>query len=57
MDATDGIINYRVEVVIKKNGKFYQRKLVGIGHSGSQTNGDIVMTLGPYCKKLLLGGK
>ncbi len=57
LNSTDNVVNYRVEVVIKKNGKFHQRKVVGIGQSGPDTNGDIVMTLGPYSKKLLLGGK
>ena len=56
-DSTDDEILYRVEVVIKKNGKFHQRKLVGEGYSKSETNGDIIISLGPYSKKLLLGAK
>ena len=57
LNSTDETVNYRVEVVIKKNGKFHQRKVVGEGYSSSQTDGDIIMSLGPYTKKLLLGGK
>lgn len=57
LNATDDRVSYRVEVVIKKNGKFHQRKLVGEAHSSAETNGDIIMSLGPYNKKLLLGAK
>ncbi|MBK24510.1 MAG: hypothetical protein CME70_11000 [Halobacteriovorax sp.] len=57
LNSTDETVSYRVEVVVKKNGKFHQRKVVGEGYSSSQTNGDIIMSLGPYTKKLLLGGK
>ncbi|MFT6631894.1 MAG: hypothetical protein ACJAS4_001855 [Bacteriovoracaceae bacterium] len=57
LNSTDDQINFRVEVVIKRNGKFHQRKLIGEGFSNTETNGDIIMTLGPYTKKLLLGVK
>ena len=57
LNSTNDLINYRVEVVIKKNGKFHQRKLVGEGYSSTGTNEDIIITLGPYSKKLLLGAK
>lgn len=57
LNSTDDLVNYRVEVVIKKNGKFHQRKLVGMGLSGDKTNGDVIMNLGPYTKKLILGNK
>ena len=57
MDSTNGHINFRVEVVIKRNGKFHQRRPIGEGFSSPDTNGDIVMNLGPYTRKLLLGAK
>ena len=57
MDSTNGYINFRVEVVIKRNGKFHQRRPIGEGFSSPDTNGDIVMNLGPYSRKLLLGAK
>jgi hypothetical protein len=57
MDSTNGHINFRVEVVIKRNGKFHQRRPIGEGFSSPDTNGDIVMNLGPYSRKLLLGAK
>jgi hypothetical protein len=57
MDSTNGSINFGVEVVIKRNGKFHQRRPIGEGFSSQETKGDIVMTLGPYTRKLLLGAK
>jgi hypothetical protein len=56
LESSNDLINYRVEVIIKKNGKFYQRKIVGEGRSSNATQGDIVISLGPYSKKLILGG-
>jgi len=48
---------YRMEVVIKKDGKFYQRKTVGEGHSSPNTNGDIFFDFGPHKKLLVMGMK
>ena len=43
---------YRVEVVIKSQGRFKCRKGIGSGYRNSQ--GDIVMNLWPYTKQILL---
>ena len=53
--CTNGIIQYRVEVVIKKDGKFHQRKIVGEGISSKATKGDVYVDLGPYSKTLIMG--
>lgn len=46
---------YRAEVVIKKDGKFHQRKVIGEGYSSEQTNNDIHIDFGPYSKTLVMG--
>ena len=48
-------ILYRVDVVIKKDGRFKYRKPIGDGETNSER--DIVMNLWPYTKQLLLGDK
>lgn len=53
--SQNGIIQYRVEVVIKKDGKFHQRKIVGEGISSKATKGDVYIDLGPYSKTLIMG--
>ena len=55
--STGHEIRYRVEVVIKKGGKFKDRKTIGEGYSNEFTQGDIFMNLGPYTRDLVLGGK
>jgi hypothetical protein len=50
-------VHYRAEVVIKKDGKFHQRKVIGEGQSSKETNGDIFVEFGPYSKLLVLGVK
>lgn len=53
--SQNGDINFRAEVVIKKDGKFHQRKIVGEGVSSKQTMGDVYIDFGPYSKKLVMG--
>ena len=53
----DNQIYYRVEVVLKKEGKFYQRRSVGEGWKTPETNGDVFINIGPYSKFLILGLK
>lgn len=56
--STEGeSVYFRVEVVIKRDGKFHQRKSVGEGWSNKETKGDVFITLGPYCKYLVMGLK
>ncbi len=53
--STGDRTRYRVEVVIKKNGKFKTRKSVGEGHSNALTQGDVIMNIGPYSRSLIMG--
>jgi hypothetical protein len=54
-NTVESKINYRVEAVIKrKDGSFSRRVEVGTGFSGSDTDGVVVMDLGPFSRKLLL---
>jgi hypothetical protein len=52
--SENGEIKYRVEVILKKNGKFLRCALIGTGYSGSQTGQYIYMDLGPYSRSLVL---
>ena len=45
---------YRVDVVIKKGGKFKCRRPVGKGHSGVEDEDKIIIELEPYTKLLVL---
>ena len=57
ISSTGHEVRYRVEVVIKKNGRFKDRKVIGEGYSNELTQGDVVMNLGPYKRALILGDK
>ena len=48
---------YRVEVVLKKEGRFAGRKVIGDGHQTPETHNDIYIHFGPYTKVLILGVK
>ena len=48
-------VQFRAEVVIKKDGKFHQRKVVGEGVASKNTNGDVYVDFGPYSKTLVMG--
>ena len=45
---------YRAEVAVKKNGKYAGRFPVGEGFSSKDTEGDIIIDLGPFERKLVL---
>ena len=53
-----GLINdkqlFKVEIVRKRNGKFFKRFPVGEGVLGKDTDGEVHMELGPYIKTLAL---
>lgn len=53
--STESGTQYRVEVVIKKKGKFKDRKAVGEGYTNQSTHGDIFINIGPYTRVLILG--
>lgn len=52
--TADGSCQYRVETVVKKNGKSAHRATIGTGYSRSQTGMPVVMDIGPYNKALLM---
>ena len=54
ISTTDGRVSYRLETVIKKDGKFSHRSTVGTGYSDAGTNGCAYMELGPYSPSLVL---
>ena len=55
LNVKDSQTYYRVEVVIKKEGRFKCRRSVGKGHSNKLTNDDVFISLGPYKRFLVLG--
>ncbi len=52
--SENGEIKYRVEVILKKNGKFLRYAPIGVGRSGPQTGRYIFMDLGPFSRSLVL---
>ncbi len=48
------IARFRLEQVIKKNGKFHHREEKGDGYSSSQTDGEIYIDFGGSMKVLVL---
>lgn len=53
-NSVNGEIKYRVDVVLKKNGKFLRYSPIGVGNSGPQTGKYIFMDLGPFSRSLVL---
>lgn len=47
-------VAYRVEIVKKKNGKFWKREKAGEGLLSKETNGEIHLQVPPYESKLIL---
>lgn len=54
ISTQNDVILYRVEVVIKKNGKFNRRTSVGEGVSNSEKNRDVIINLYAHCRELVL---
>lgn len=54
VSATDDRVNYRVEVVVKSQGRFSHRSEVGTGYMDSNTAGFIYMDIGPFSRCLAL---
>ena len=53
-NSSNGEVKYRVDVALKKNGKFLRYSTIGFGSSGSQTGKYIFMDLGPFSRSLVL---
>lgn len=51
---TDGRMFFRAEAVLKKNGKYLGRRVVGEGYSSPETDGEILIDLGPFERTLVL---
>ncbi|MBS1983267.1 MAG: hypothetical protein JST16_03770 [Bdellovibrionales bacterium] len=50
----DGQLMYRAETVVKKDGKYAGRRVVGEGYSSAETNGEVHINLGPFERLLVL---
>ncbi|MCY4524683.1 MAG: hypothetical protein OXB84_08095, partial [Halobacteriovoraceae bacterium] len=47
-------VDYRAEVVSKKNGKFAGRRSIGTGYFNADTENEIHIELAPFSNKLIL---
>ena len=47
-------VDYRAEIVSKKNGKFAGRRSIGVGYLNKETKNEIHIELGPFTNKLIL---
>ncbi len=54
ISGADDRVNYRVEVVVKSQGKFARRAEIGTGYMDKNTGGYIYMDLGPFSRCLAL---
>ena len=54
VSLTDGMVHYRVETLIKKNGKLSHRADIGSGYSNEQDGYPIYMDIGPFQRLLVL---
>lgn len=54
VSGNDDRVNYRVEVVVKSNGRFSHRSEIGSGYMDSNTGGNIYMDVGPFTRSLAL---
>ena len=54
VSGSEDRVNYRVEVVVKSNGKFARRAEIGTGYMDTNTGGFIYMDIGPFSRCLAL---
>ena len=54
ISMTDGIINFRVEAAVRKQGVVVHRAEVGVGHASIETGYPVFMDLGPYSRTLVM---
>ena len=50
----DGLINFRVEAAVRKNGVVLHRAEIGEGHASAESGYPIYMDIGPFCRTLVL---
>ena len=53
----EGVVYYRVEAAVKKDGRVIQRVEIGSGQSDAENRYPIVMDIGPYSRNLVLEPK
>ena len=54
ISMTDGVINFRVEATVRKNGVVLHRAEIGVGHASVESGFPIYMDIGPYSRTLVL---
>lgn len=54
ISMTDGVINFRVEAAVRKNGVVLHRAEIGVGHASMESGYPIYMDIGPYSRNLVL---
>lgn len=54
VSGSEDRVNYRVEVVIKSNGRYGRRSEIGTGYMDKNTGGFIYMDIGPFSRCLAL---
>jgi hypothetical protein len=52
ISMTDGVINFRVEAVVR--GSPQTRVEIGVGHASVDTGYPVFMDIGPYCRTLVM---
>jgi hypothetical protein len=50
----DGVVQYRVETVVRKQGRAAHRTQIGTGHSKANDGYPIYMDIGPFSRGLVL---
>lgn len=51
---TEGMVHYRVEAAVKKNGKVSHRAEIGSGRAPTNDGYPITMDIGPFSRNLIL---
>ena len=54
VSSSDNSFHFRVELIVKRNNKFFKRSSIGHGDFTPQTNGNIQIYIGPLYGTLLL---
>lgn len=54
VSMTDGLIHFRVEAAVRKEGVVLHRAEIGQGHAKVETGYPVFMDIGPYSRTLVL---
>lgn len=52
--TAEGLIQFRVEAALRKNGVVYHRTEVGIGHASAEAGFPVYMDVGPFSRALVM---